>query len=139
MLNSLCYNEIKGGKNVKTKFYRCAVCGQIIEKVKETEVPVMCCGKPMQELVAGTTEASLEKHIPEYKIENGVVKVNVGAVEHPMTNEHYIEWVYLKTENGCQRKMLMPTDKPYVEFLISESDKVEEVYAYCNLHGLWKK
>ena len=123
---------------MKQKFYKCAVCGQIIAMVKETGVPVICCGSPMKEMVAGTTDASVEKHVPEYMIEDGVVKVNVGAVEHPMTEEHFIEWVSLQTTKGNQRKALKPTQKPYVEFLIEKDDRVEAVYAYCNLHGLWK-
>ena len=123
---------------MKQKFFKCPVCGQIIAKVKETPVPVMCCGMPMQELVAGTTDAAVEKHVPEYVVENGVVKVSVGAVEHPMSPDHYIEWISLQTKKGNQRKALEPSDKPYVEFLIDGEDEVENVYAYCNLHGLWK-
>ena len=118
---------------MKQKFYRCAICGQIVAMVKETGVPIMCCGQPMQEIVAGTTDASVEKHVPEYKIENGVVKVNVGAIEHPMVEEHYIEWISLQTKNGNQRKTLKAGMKPYAEFLIDENDEVEAVYAYCNL------
>lgn len=123
---------------MKQKFYKCSVCGQIVAMVKETKIPVMCCGRAMQEMLAGTTDASVEKHVPEYKVEDGVVKVDVGSVEHPMIEEHYIEWVSLQTKKGNQRKALKPTSKPYVEFLISKDDKVEAVYAYCNLHGLWK-
>ena len=123
---------------MKQKFLKCEVCGQIVAMVKETMVPVICCGRAMQEIVAGSTDASLEKHTPEYKVEDGVVKVNVGSIEHPMTDEHYIEWISLQTKHGNQRKFLKPTDKPYVEFLIAEDDAVEVVYAYCNLHGLWK-
>ena len=123
---------------MKQKFYRCAVCGQIVAMVKETPVPIMCCGAPMQEIIAGEVEASQEKHIPVYIVENGVVKVNVGSIEHPMAPEHYIEWVSLQTTKGNQRKALKAGDKPYVEFLIAEDETVEAVYAYCNLHGLWK-
>lgn len=122
---------------MKQKFYKCAICGQIVAMVKETSVPLICCGQTMQEIIAGTTEASKEKHIPTYVVENNVVKVNVGSVEHPMTNEHYIEWVSLQTKKGNQRKCLTPSSKPYVEFLIDSDDIVEAVYAYCNLHGLW--
>ena len=124
---------------MEQKFFKCAICGQIIAMVKETPATIMCCGQAMHEMIAGTTEASVEKHIPEYKIENGIVKVSVGAVEHPMLNEHYIEWVSIQTKKGNQRKALKPDDKPYVEFLIEQDDKVQAVYAYCNLHGLWKK
>ena len=123
---------------MKQKFYKCALCGQIVEMVRETVSPLVCCGKPMEEMVAGTTEASAEKHIPVYTIKNNIVKVSVGSVEHPMTEEHYIEWVSLQTKGGNQRKTLSPQTKPYVEFLIDNQDEVEAVFAYCNLHGLWK-
>ena len=123
---------------MKQKFYKCAICGQIVAMVKQTLSPVTCCGKPMEEIIPGTVEASTEKHIPVYNVENNVVKVNVGAIEHPMTEEHLIEWISLETKKGNQRKGLLATDKPYVEFVIEEGDTVEAVYAYCNLHGLWK-
>lgn len=122
---------------MKQKFYKCAICGQIITKVKETPVSVMCCGQQMQEMIAGTTDASKEKHVPLYTINNNFVKVDVGQVEHPMTNEHYIEWVSLQTNNGSQIKYLTPNTKPVVEFAINKNDTVISVYAYCNLHGLW--
>ena len=102
-------------------------------------MPTMCCGEIMQEIIAGTVEASAEKHIPVYKIENNKVTVNVGEVEHPMTPEHYIEWVLLQTTSGYELKYLEPNTKPQVSFAILDTDKVEAVYAYCNLHSLWKK
>ena len=123
---------------MKQKFLKCKVCGQIVAMVKETMVPVMCCGQTMQEMEACITDASHEKHIPTYTVENNVVKVCVGSIEHPMDPGHYIEWISLQTDNGNQRKALKPNQKPYVEFLIAEGDKVEAGYAYCNLHGLWK-
>ena len=89
---------------MEQKFYKCAICGQIVAMVKETNVPVICCNQPMQEIIAGTTEASKEKHIPTYTRQNNVVKVNIGSIEHPMTNEHYIEWVSVQTKFGNQRK-----------------------------------
>ena len=106
--------------------------------VKESGVPVVCCGQKMTKLVAGTTEASLEKHIPVYTVENNKVHVVVGSVEHPMVPEHYIEWVSIQTKFGNQRKALVPGQKPEVCFSICEGDEVEAVYAYCNLHSLWK-
>ena len=123
---------------MEQKFYRCSVCGQIIAIVKETGVPVVCCGKPMLKLEAGVIEASAEKHIPQYEVKGGSVVVNVGSVEHPMTAEHYIEWISLQTNKGNQRKVLSPTDVPVASFKIEEDEKIEAVYAYCNLHGLWK-
>ena len=123
---------------MEMKFYRCEVCGQIIAVVKKTGAPVVCCGKPMKEMIPGTTDASLEKHVPVYEVKDNKVIVKVGSVAHPMIPEHYIEWVSLKTKAGNQRKALRPGDDPEVSFCICEGDEVEEVYAYCNLHGLWK-
>ena len=123
---------------MEMKFYRCATCGQIVAIVKKTGVPVVCCGKPMQEMVPGTTDASLEKHVPVYELKDGKVIVSIGSVAHPMVEEHFIEWVSLQTKFGNQRKQLKPGDEPKVCFSVCEGDEVEAVYAYCNVHGLWK-
>jgi len=123
---------------MEMKFYKCKHCGQIIAVVKKTGVPVVCCGEPMEEIVAGTTDAAVEKHVPVYEVKGNTVVVTVGATEHPMLPEHYIEWVSLKTKQGNQRKALNPGEAPKVCFALCEGDEVEEVYAYCNLHSLWK-
>lgn len=123
---------------MEQKFYICEHCGNIVAMVKNSGVPVMCCGQRMTEIVPGTTDAAVEKHIPVYQAEGSLVKVRVGSVDHPMLPEHYIEWVSLQTKQGNQRKALHPGDKPEVCFALCEGDEVEAVYAYCNLHGLWK-
>ena len=120
------------------KFYQCPVCGNIIHKVNDSGVPVMCCGKKMEEIIPGTVEASHEKHIPVPAVNGNVVSVNVGSVDHPMVAEHYIMWVALETENGVQIKYLKPDSAPSVDFALTENDAPKAVYAYCNLHGLWK-
>ena len=120
------------------RFYKCAHCGQIIAVVKATGVPVVCCGEPMKEINAGTTDASVEKHVPVFEVNGDTVSVTVGAAEHPMLPEHFIEWIALKTEQGNQRKVLKPGEPPKACFKICEGDKVEAVLAYCNLHSLWK-
>lgn len=119
------------------KFLICEHCGNIVAAVKESGVPVVCCGQKMKEIIPGTVEASREKHIPEFVVEGNKVLVTVGSVEHPMLPEHYIEWVSIQTKQGNQRKQLKPGDAPKVCFSLCEGDSVEAVYAYCNLHGLW--
>lgn len=119
-------------------FYICKRCGKIIAMVKPTAVPTMCCGEPMTELVAGTTEAAREKHIPVYTVTGNTVQVTVGSVEHPMQEAHYIEWILLETRQGLQVKALTPGQAPKATFCLAEGDAVEAAYAYCNLHGLWK-
>jgi len=123
---------------MEMKFYRCAHCGQIIAKVKDLGVPVICCGEPMQEIVPGTSDGAVEKHVPVYEVKDGRVEVRVGAAEHPMTEAHFIEWVSLQTTYGNQRKALKPGDAPKVTFALLEGEEVKAVYAYCNLHSLFK-
>lgn len=123
---------------MEQKFYICSHCGKIIAVVKDSKVPVMCCGQKMEEIIPGSVDAATEKHVPVYTVENNIVTVNVGSVEHPMLPEHYIEWVSLQTKQGNQRKALKPGDKPQICFALCDGDEVEAVYAYCNLHGLWK-
>ena len=123
---------------MEQKFYVCEHCGKIIAVVKDSGVPVMCCGQKMKEIVPGTVDAAKEKHLPVYTVENNIVKVKVGEVAHPMTAEHSIEWVSIQTKQGNQRKVLSPESAPEVCFALCEGDEVEAVYAYCNLHGLWK-
>ncbi len=123
---------------MEQKFFICEKCGNIIMMVKNKGVPVMCCGQKMTELEPNTTEAAGEKHVPVYEVKGNIVNVTVGETGHPMLPEHYIEWVSLQTSSGSQIKALKPEDEPKVTFSILEGDKVEAVYAYCNLHSLWK-
>ena len=123
---------------MEQKFYKCEHCGNIIAMVKNTGVPVVCCGEKMKEIVPGTVDASLEKHVPVFEIKDNVVYVTVGAVMHPMEEKHFIEWISLQTNAGNQRKVLKPGTEPKAAFAICEGETVEAVYAYCNLHGLWK-
>ena len=121
------------------KYYVCEHCGNIVEFVKESGVPVVCCGEPMKELVPGVVDAAVEKHVPVVTVEGNVVKVEVGEVEHPMLPEHYIGWVAIETNNGSHRKSLNPGEKPVAEFVLAEGEELVAAYEYCNLHGLWKK
>lgn len=123
---------------MEQKFYICKHCGNIYAAVKQTKVPVMCCGAKMEEIIPGTVEASVEKHVPVYTVDGNLVKVTVGSVEHPMQDVHYIEWISIQTKQGNQRKALNPGETPTATFALVEGDQVEAVYAYCNLHGLWK-
>ena len=122
----------------KNKFYVCRHCGNLVGMIHDAGVPVVCCGEKMEALVPNTVEASGEKHLPVVSLDGCTLKVNVGAVDHPMIPEHFIGWVALETKQGYQRKELKPGQKPHVEFALSEGDEVVAVYEYCNLHGLWK-
>ena len=121
---------------METKFYKCLHCGNIIEKVVDSGVSVVCCGEQMQELIPNTVEASGEKHIPVVeRIDDCRIEVKVGSVAHPMLPEHHIAFIYVETERGGIRVNLK--DKPEA-IICTCNDKPIAVYEYCNLHGLWK-
>ena len=114
------------------KIYECKDCGKVI--VTNEEVNCDC----LREIIAGEKDAAKEKHVPVYAVKCGKVRVSVGEVGHPMTAEHYITLVVLVTNQGYQVKNLAPDTLPEVTFSLSAGEKVEAVYAYCNLHGLCK-
>ena len=122
---------------MNTKFYACPDCGMIIETIHDSGIAPSCCGMKMDQFLPNSVEASGEKHIPTVTVDGSVVTVNVGSMDHPMQDAHYIEWVQLVTECGMQRKYLKPGELPNVVFMLS-GEKPLAVYAYCNLHGLWK-
>ena len=123
---------------MEQKYFICEHCGNIVTMVQDKGVPVFCCGQKMTPLVPGTVEAAHEKHIPVYTVEGNTVHVKVGSVDHPMLEEHFITWISLQTRQGSQIKYLKPGEDPAADFALTEGDAVEAVYAYCNLHGLWK-
>lgn len=119
-----------------TKFFKCRHCGNVVEKVVDSGINVVCCGEEMQELIPNTVEASGEKHMPVVThMGDGKIKVEVGSVPHPMTEEHHIVFIYVETERGGIRVNLK--DKPET-VVCACGEKVVAVYEYCNLHGLWK-
>ena len=119
-----------------TKFYKCETCGNVVVKLVDSKVPVMCCGKKMEELVPNTVDASNEKHVPVVTmLDDKRMKVEVGSVAHPMEAAHHIAFIYVEMGNGGIKVDL--TDKPEAIIYIGDQKPVA-VYEYCNLHGLWK-
>ena len=119
------------------EIYKCEICGNIVEVLHAGVGELVCCGQPMKLMEEKSEDSSIEKHVPYIeKTEKGVV-VKVGQnEEHPMSNEHYIEWIQIIADNISYRKFLKPGDKPKAEFEV-KADKIE-AREYCNVHGLWK-
>ena len=115
---------------MKTNFYICNKCGNIVEKIHDSGAPLVCCGEKMQNLEAGVVEASREKHIPVVSVNGNVVSVDVGSVAHPMAEEHSILWIALETDKGVARKYLNPGEAPKADFVLV-NEKLLKVYAYC--------
>ena len=121
------------------KFFRCKHCGNFAMMLHASGAPMTCCGEQMHEVVANTTEAATEKHIPVVTVDGDTVTVAVGSVLHPMVEEHFIQWIYLETDAGGQLKYLAPGETPTATFKLADGVKAVAAYEYCNLHGLWKK
>lgn len=119
------------------KFYKCLVCGKIIAEIKDGMIGTVCCGEIMEELVANTTDAAVEKHVPVVLVNANKVEVSVGSVTHPMEDKHFIEWIALETSQGFVMKNLKPGQEPKATFALADGETVVKAYAYCNLHGLW--
>ena len=120
------------------KFYRCDHCGNIVTFVQSAGVPVMCCGQKITELVPGTVDSAVEKHVPVLEVNGTRVEVKVGSVAHPMLPEHSIQWIAVETNQGSHIIYLQPGQAPEASFALSQGETVAAVYEYCNLHGLWK-
>ncbi|MCL2159458.1 MAG: desulfoferrodoxin [Oscillospiraceae bacterium] len=120
----------------KQKFFICKQCGNLIGLIQNKGVPMVCCGEEMTQLVPNTVEASAEKHLPVVTVLENAIGVKVGSAPHPMEEAHHINFVYVETERGGQRKSFKIGEAPEIEFSFAD-DKPIAVYAYCNLHGLW--
>ena len=120
------------------KFFVCETCKNMVEVLKDSGMPIVCCGKNMKELIPGTTDGTAEKHVPVVTIKGDKVKVKIGSEPHPMIDTHYIEWIAIETKKGTQRKKLKPGDEPCAEFLLTDKDEFIAAYEYCNVHSLWK-
>lgn len=119
------------------KFLRCGHCDNLVGMIHDAGVPISCCGENMKELIPNTTDAANEKHVPVVEINGDILTAKVGSVEHPMLDEHYIQWIFVETEDGGQKVNLNPGEKPTATFNLNGKKPVA-VYEYCNLHGLWK-
>ena len=121
----------------RATFYKCEICGNICVKVVEGGGQLSCCGQPMTVIEPNTTDAAQEKHVPVVSVEGGKIIVNVGSVDHPMEDAHFIQWIYVVTEEGVLGRCLKPGDAPHAEIELG-GQKPISVFEYCNLHGLWK-
>lgn len=120
------------------RFFRCNICGNLIELINIGGGELVCCGEPMEELIPKTEDEGMEKHLPVVEQEGNQVTVKVGSIAHPMSEAHYIQWITIAYNNKVQHAKLKYTDEPQATFIIDEDVSEIEVYEYCNIHGLWK-
>ena len=120
----------------KLQVYKCEICGNIVEVVHGGVGQLVCCGRPMKQLIENTVDAAKEKHVPVVEKVDGGFKVKVGSVAHPMEEKHYIEWIELIAGDKAYREFLDPGAEPEALFQV-DADQVT-VREYCNVHGLWK-
>lgn len=120
------------------KFYKCELCGNIVCKVEDSTLPLVCCGHQMTEHNASAKDGALEKHVPVYDVINNTVSVKVGSEPHPMEETHHIDFIVLETNKGFQIKYIYNENSASCCFKICDNETVVNVYEYCNLHGLYK-
>lgn len=118
------------------KIVECAHCGNQALLLKDSGVPMICCGEEMAALQAGVTDAAQEKHVPAFELKGGTLQVQVGEVIHPMTAEHHIAWIAVEQGQKLQFARLDPAGEPKASFEVEPG--AFTVYEFCNLHGLWK-
>lgn len=116
--------------------YKCEVCGNIVEVLHVGAGELVCCDQPMKLLAENTEDAAEEKHVPVMEKTDTSVKVKVGSVDHPMEDDHYIEWIEIIADGRVYRQNLKPSDKPEAEFTVQANKIIAR--EYCNLHGLWE-
>lgn len=121
------------------KFLVCKNCGNLVEVIEGKDIPIICCGNNMEHIVPNTVEASIEKHKPVVNLENGCAHIIVGSTIHPMEENHYIKWIYVETNIRSLRYNFKHGDKPEILVNLDENEKIINVYAFCNLHGLWSQ
>lgn len=121
------------------QIYKCEVCGNIVEMLHEGIGELVCCEQPMKLYEENTVDAAVEKHVPVPEESDGGTLVKVGSTAHPMTDEHYIEWIEVNINDGqrVNKHFLKPGEDPQAKFKAT-GDMITKVRAYCNLHGLWK-
>lgn len=120
------------------RFFRCKNCGNVVVKVVDSGMPLSCCGMVMEELTPASTDGVLEKHVPVFEVKENEICVNVGEIDHPMTEDHAICFVVVETDKNVYYHSLCPGDAPKVCFKLQKCEKVMNVYEYCNLHGLYR-
>lgn len=122
---------------MELQFRICSVCGNMVAVIHDSGVPIICCGQEMDTVDANSTDASVEKHVPQIEQDGNTVHIRVGSIVHPMTEQHSIQWIAIQTRNGNQRKVLSPADAPEAQFALCNGDEIISACAYCNQHGLW--
>lgn len=118
-----------------SSFYRCSICGNLVDLIEDGGGELICCGQPMNLLTANTTDGATEKHVPVGERQGNKLHVKVGSVPHPMTDAHYIQWIFIAQGNHTQRVALKPDQAPEADFFVDDGPVT--IYEYCNLHGLW--
>jgi len=121
------------------EIYKCEICGNIVEMTHAGTGSLICCGEAMKKMEPQSGPEGKEKHLPVAERAGNKISVSIGSVLHPMTEEHYIEWIEIISGANGQRMFLNPGDEPKESFVLDNTDEEITIRAYCNVHGLWSK
>ena len=120
----------------RLQVYKCSVCGNTVEVMHVGGGTLTCCDKPMEVQEEKTADAATEKHVPVVEKVDGGYKVKVGSVPHPMTDEHFIEWIELVAGDEIMVAFLKPGAAPEAVFKTDAADV--SAREFCTVHGFWK-
>ena len=110
-------------------FKKCNTCGNVLWEFGDRNLA--CCSKDMRTLKANEVDASFEKHIPNYKVIDNKIVIEVN---HVMEDNHYIMWIMMVCDNEIYYKEFIPGERPIVTFDYKEN---ATIYSYCNLTNMW--
>lgn len=130
--------EKSNQKTDEITFYRCDICHNIIFKICDSGITPQCCARSMTKLIPGDSDGDVEKHLPSWSVDGNKIHIEIGSKHHPMSEEHYIQWIFLKTDKGFHCKYLTPSDHPTACFTLTNGEIAQSIYSYCNIHGLWR-
>lgn len=121
-------NKNVSANMLRSKFYVCPVCGNIIHSTGDSLVS--CCGITLPPLEAEKPDRDHDIRLTPVEDEHFLV------LAHPMTKLHYISFLAFVTTDRVQLIKLYPEGNAETRMQLRGRGML---YWYCNHHGLFKK
>ena len=121
-------NRNVSGNLMRSRFYCCPVCGNVLHAVGEAVIS--CCGVTLPPLEAEEVDAEHRITVEPVEDERFV------TVRHDMTKSHYISFLAYVTSDRVQFVKLYPEGNAETRFPVRGRGWL---YLYCNRHGLMRQ
>jgi len=125
----------------RLEFYKCQVCGNLVEILNSGVGELVCCSQPMNLLIPHTTEDQYmnDHHLPVIEeSEDGEKLIRIGSTQHDMSEEHHIEFIETisKDQKNVHLKFLDLGERPIIDYKCRT--RTNTARCHCNKHGLWE-